>query len=469
MTNRRPTTLYVVLALYLGLLASSARAAGVVGNGSPASCTDAALATALVGGGLVTFNCGPGNLVIPVNTNVISTGDSAVVDGANKITLDGENTRQHFYVLSGASLHVRKLVLANGRFSTGGAILNQGSLTVEDASFTNNVAEAFGNGGAIYNDSNSQLTVSGSTFRFNTAQAGGGAIHNLGNVDITTSLFENNTAGLDGGAILNNGGDAQIDRSTLSVNFATNGGGIEMNGGSFLVRRSLLLGNEASGQGGGIRNFSGTLTVENATIGGNQANTGGGIYTEDTVSLLNSTLHINKAFAGGALWRLTASPVTAKNTIFSLSLEPHSITPQLNCDGFPPLLSNGNNLSSDNSCNLNLASDRPATNALLGPIANNGGPTQTNLPLVGSPAIDTGSNTGCPATDQRGGVRPRNGGSGFAICDIGAVEVPEPATGVGLAAGIIALAGLRRGLRRVQYAGWEAKTRTPSFPKDMTL
>ena len=132
-------------------------------------------------------------------------------------------------------------------------------------------------------------------------------------------------------------------------------------------------------------------------------------------------------------------PRDGENTIFSFSLEPHSITPQLNCDGFPALLSNGNNLSTDNSCNLNLASDRPATNALLGPIANNDGPTQTNLPLVGSPAIDTGSNTGCPAT------------------------------GVTLAAGVIALAGLRRGLRRVQFAGWEAKTRTPSFPKDMTL
>ena len=104
MTKRRPTTLYLVLALYLGLLASSARAAGVVGNGSPASCTDAALAAALVGGGLVTFNCGPGNVVIPVNTNVLFTGDSATVDGADRVTLDGEDSRQHFYVLERARI-----------------------------------------------------------------------------------------------------------------------------------------------------------------------------------------------------------------------------------------------------------------------------------------------------------------------------------------------------------------------------
>ncbi len=456
MTKRRPTTRYLVLGLSLGLLASSARAEGVVGDGSPASCTDAALATALVGGGIVTFDCGPGNVAIPINTNVIFTGDAVTVDGANRVTLDGEGLRQHFYVLNEASLQLRRIALQNGRANLGGAVLNQGSLLVEDVEFSNNVAELFGSGGAIYNDSNSQLTVLGSTFRSNVAQAGGGAIQNLGILEITTSSFELNSAGLDGGAIQNNGGDAQMDRSTLFVNFATNGAGIELNGGTFRVRRSTLLGNDASGQGGGIRNLSGTLTIENATIGGNEADTGGGIYTADTVSILNSTLHINKAFAGGALWRFSASPVTSKNSIFSFSLFPDTIDPQLNCDGSHPLLSEGNNLSSDNSCNLNLASDLPATDPLLGPIADNGGPTLTNLPLSGSPAIDAGSNVGCPTSDQRGASRPLDGGSGFTTCDIGAVEVPEPASAVALAAGVVALAGQAGRRRRARLPGWES-------------
>ena len=448
MLNRRPISLFAILAIYLGLLAGAARAAGVVGTGTPASCTDAALATALAGGGLVTFSCGAGTVVIPVNTHVIDVGESVIVDGGNRVVLDGGDALQLFYVLDGANLHVRKIELANGRFFAGGAIYNQGSLTVESATFTSNDAEAFGSGGAIYNDANAQLTVFDSTFRLNSAQAGGGAIQNLGNLEVSVSRFENNSAGLDGGAIQNNGGEASVDRSTLSVNFAVNGAGIELNGGNFLIRRSTLLGNESSGQGGGIRNISGTLTIENATLLGNVAGTGGGVYTEDTTSFLNSTLHINKAFAGGALYRFTASSVTAKNTIFALSLEPGSINAQLNCDGAQPLISNGNNLSSDNSCNLNLASDQPASNPLLGPIANNGGPTQTLLPLAGSLAIDAGSNTGCPTLDQRGGVRPRNGGSGFVRCDIGAVEVPEPAGAVALAAGVVALAGLARPTRR---------------------
>jgi hypothetical protein len=43
--------------------------------------------------------------------------------------------------------------------------------------------------------------------------------------------------------------------------------------------------------------------------------------------------------------------------------------------------------------------------------------------LSGSPAIDAGSNTGCPETDQRGARRPQSGdGNSSAICDIGAFE-----------------------------------------------
>jgi hypothetical protein len=59
----------------------------------------------------------------------------------------------------------------------------------------------------------------------------------------------------------------------------------------------------------------------------------------------------------------------------------------------------------------------------LGPLANNGGFTQTHALLAGSPAIDTGTNTGCPATDQRGVTRPQG-----AACDVGAYEVEVDST-----------------------------------------
>jgi hypothetical protein len=84
------------------------------------------------------------------------------------------------------------------------------------------------------------------------------------------------------------------------------------------------------------------------------------------------------------------------------------------------IISDGYNLSSDAGAGfLTAISDQINTNPKLGPLANNGGPTLTMLPLFGSPAIDAGADsvTNCLATDQRG--CPRCSG---AHVDIGAVE-----------------------------------------------
>jgi hypothetical protein len=65
----------------------------------------------------------------------------------------------------------------------------------------------------------------------------------------------------------------------------------------------------------------------------------------------------------------------------------------------------------------------------LGPLGDNGGPTQTHMPLAGSPAIDTATSGGCPAADQRGIGRPADGnGDGVAACDVGAVEFLDECT-----------------------------------------
>lgn len=229
------------------------------------------------------------------------------------------------------------LTLANGRFTIGGSIPNQGTLRVESSTFLNDSAEAGGRGGAIQDDSTADLTVSDGRFRPNTAASGGGAIQN-------------------------NGGTATLDRSTLSVNFANDGAGIELNGGSFDANRTTCLGNDATNQ-------------------------------------------------AGAFFHANTSTLVAKNTIFSVFLFPGTRTPQPNCDG-SPMTSQGNNLSSDDSCNLISTGDKRATNPNLGPIANDGGPTQTHRPLAGSPVIYAGTNTGCPAVDPRGAVRPQTAGAG---------------------------------------------------------
>jgi hypothetical protein len=91
------------------------------------------------------------------------------------------------------------------------------------------------------------------------------------------------------------------------------------------------------------------------------------------------------------------------------------------------VISQGYNLSSDNRCNFDNSGDRNGTHPKLGPLQNNGGPTQTMALLPGSPAIDAGNPSGCRdghghllTTDQRGYPRPdKEDKTG---CDMGAYE-----------------------------------------------
>jgi hypothetical protein len=91
------------------------------------------------------------------------------------------------------------------------------------------------------------------------------------------------------------------------------------------------------------------------------------------------------------------------------------------------MLSKGYNLSSDGSCNFNGRGDMNNINPMLGPLQNNGGPTQTQALLPGSPAIDAGNPSGCTdglghllKTDQRGMPRPDT--EDKSGCDMGAYE-----------------------------------------------
>jgi hypothetical protein len=90
-------------------------------------------------------------------------------------------------------------------------------------------------------------------------------------------------------------------------------------------------------------------------------------------------------------------------------------------------MSEGYNLSSDGTCGLIGPGDMQNTDPLLGPLQQNGGPTQTMALLPGSPAIDAGNPSGCTdsnshllKTDQRGMPRPDKEDTGG--CDIGAFE-----------------------------------------------
>src|SRR4029077_5560549 len=202
-----------------------------------------------------------------------------------------------------------------------------------------------------------------------------------------------------------------ITSSTISGNFA--GGGYPFPPGP--------------GFGGGISNGTGaTVTMSNSTISGNSVLTtdkgpgcGGGIGNNGSLQNANSTISINSATNGGAICN-DAAPLEIANSILNAG----DVGENIFNDG-GTITSLGYNLSSDNGGGyLNGPGDQTNTDPILGPLQDNGGPTQTHRPYLQSPAIDAGdpSFTPPPFYDQRGTGFDRvvNG-----RIDIGSFEVQE--------------------------------------------
>jgi predicted outer membrane repeat protein len=389
------TFLLTAVLAALGMWAAPAASApaSVVGDGTPGSCTDQAWMEAVQAGGAITFKCGTAPHTIEVSTAVIE--EVVSVDGEGLITLSGQGTLQHFYVLTSGSLTLRNITLTKGDQIQGGAILNTGSAELDNVHLVENSSSG-GSGGAIYSS---------------------------GTLTITNSEISDNMATFYGGAIVNNGGQIEISATSFVNNRAGQGGAIYHQAGTAVINSALFMGNGyASTSEGGAVFASAPLEVTNSTFAGNFAETGGGIYNDYTaVNVLNSTFHINRADLGGALFNLFGT-TRMKNTILSTSLSLDGTTSSLNCDG-PPHVSDGYNLGSDQSCSLTQTGDLQNTDPMLAPLGDNGGPTLTHMPMPNSPAIDGGTNEGCPADDQRGYPRPAG-----SACDIGAVEAgAEPA------------------------------------------
>ncbi|MCA9884713.1 MAG: hypothetical protein KC708_17160, partial [Anaerolineae bacterium] len=104
----------------------------------------------------------------------------------------------------------------------GGAILNDGILTIETSNFENNKSETLG--GAIFNVLGNSLTMTNCIVRNNLSESGGGGIHNDGSLDTTGCLFTGNES-KNGGALRFGGGSAIVDKCTLTENTSNNGGG----------------------------------------------------------------------------------------------------------------------------------------------------------------------------------------------------------------------------------------------------
>jgi len=232
------------------------------------------------------------------------------------------------------------------------------------------------------------------------------------------------------------GAGIRVDTSTLTLDRVTvrdnvsgfHGGGIFNAGGAPLtLTNSTISGNRstaASGQGGGIYNSAGGLVVRNTTISGNSTpSPGTGFASNNAGATLEHVTLTGNTGGGSSSIAVGTGAVNLRNTIVDGTC------------GAGNLVSQGYNvLSAASGCGMSAVNnDVLGTPAGLGPLQANGGPTKSNRPLYGSPAIDhipTGTN-GCGSSftsDQRGATRPQDGDrDGSAACDVGAME-PRPLT-----------------------------------------
>jgi CSLREA domain-containing protein len=298
----------------------------------------------------------------------------------------------------------------------GGGIWNRGDMTLTNSTVSDNTARYYG--GGIQNW-NGDMTLNDSTVSGNTANTYGGGIFNRGDMTLTNSTVSGNTVNFNGGGIVNRHGDMTLANSTVSGNTANyGGGGISNRYGGMTLTNSTVSGNTANYGGGGISNRYGDMTLNDSTVSDNTAKyDGGGIRSLfGYMTLTNSTVSGNDASQSGAgIYRgaVYGYGISLTNTIVAGN---GTTTPNCNTGAFDSL---GYNLADDDSCGFTAPGDLVVADAMLGPLADNGGPTETHVLLAGSPAIDAGS-PDCPppATDQRGVARPQG-----AACDIGAFEL----------------------------------------------
>jgi len=332
-------------------------------------------------GTTITFDSGLSGSTIYLASTLSLTKD-VTIDGsslASHITLSGDSDQdtdgdvQVFSINSGLNIALDNLTITKGRaYGTnpndpndptgqGGAIHAQSPLTITNSTFTDN--SSTGNGGAIY--SNAPLTIIDSTFSGNsitTAISGyGGAVSSDGLATVINSTFYNNSNNNGfAGALFASSTGSSITNSTFTGNTALTGGAVLGNGDQF--------------------------TITNTTISGNNADVYGGLAMTGPSATLSNTIIANST--GGDCYSDVGTALTATN-----------------------------NIVEDDSCSATLSVDPN-----IGPLADNGGPTQTMALTASSPAIDAGDDAICAAYpvsnyDQRGMTRPNS-----LHCDIGAYE-----------------------------------------------
>jgi predicted outer membrane repeat protein len=350
----------------------------------------------------------------------LNTGN-CLVDPCLTITYAMTQTMSGDRIHIAAGIYAENLILLNKNLSFYGAGMNA---TILDGGGLNPV---------IYSEATTTLTITDLTIRNGNAiphyNGYGGGISNWGGALTLSRVKLTGNLAKYGGGIYSTGAltmtDCVVSANNANFDTSSSGGGLFLSADAVAVNliNVTISGNTATGYSGGIHynQGSGGLNLTNVTISGNTAKYNGAISTNSgNLNLLNSTIATNHFSSGGSNGGIgTYGTINFKNTILAGN-------DGTNCfiGSGGSLVSQGYNLDSGSSCTLNSSGDLHNTDPVLGPLADNGGPTQTHALLLASvlharsPAIDTGTNSGCPATDARGVARPQG-----THCDMGAYEV----------------------------------------------
>lgn len=352
-------------------------------------------------------------------------------EGRATTIIDAQRSGRVLHVVSG-SLLLKDVTVTDGYSppAHGGGIRVETNATLVNVDVVDNEHGA-GGGGGIANFGT--LSVTGGSISENVSGGEGGGVWNDGPTATLTgvALKDNRANNGGGGGILNGQRPITLENSTVSGNAAFHAGGGFLSAGQTIIRGSTIWGNSTAHWGGGFSQASncasGSVNISNSTISGNTTGGahGGGLWLSCTADLTNVTVANNDApTSPGDGIHVEIGTTTLSNTIVANNgTQNCNVRESAQNDTF--LVSGMYNLSSDGTCFTPGGSDLTNTNPLLGPLADNGGPTMTHALAASSPAVDGVAATDCPppATDQRGKTRPAEGdGEAPSLCDIGSFE-----------------------------------------------
>ncbi len=225
-------------------------------------------------------------------------------------------------------------------------------------------------------------------------------------VEIARMSIRNGNVGSQngGGILVEDTGALTLRDINVRENSAANGGGIANAGRHFIANRVLLNSNSATAKGGGIFNqvtfsFISGPGITNSTLTNNSAASGAAIYSSGSIYLANDTIFQNTATEGASSVFNESGSINVVNCIIGNN------APSAIASLSGAFISKGNNLVTDsrsgtgftNGVNNDQVSENNAIDPMLGPLADNGGHTDTRALLTGSPAINAGGD--CVLTD----------------------------------------------------------------------